>query len=259
MTLIYEPAGKAREYAARATNVYTGCDHACTYCYAPSATQKTRDMFIHPRPRPADFLANLEKEASKNPGNGTQVLLCFTCDPYQALDTDLQHTRKVIQILHKYGYSVCILTKGGSRALRDLDILTPADAFATTMTLLSNEHTATWEPGSAMPQERIDTIRTFYDEGIPTWVSLEPVLNPASSVEIIRRTHEFVDLFKVGKLNHHPLENRIDWSAFANQAVDLLESLGKPYYVKVDLLPYLTHPAPHRLAKLPEGNTFQHA
>mgnify|MGYP001557876463 FL=1 len=32
MSLIYEPAGRAREYAALACNVYRGCDHACVYC-----------------------------------------------------------------------------------------------------------------------------------------------------------------------------------------------------------------------------------
>jgi hypothetical protein len=45
MPLIYEPAGRAREYAALACNIYRGCDHACEYCYAPAATRRDRAAF----------------------------------------------------------------------------------------------------------------------------------------------------------------------------------------------------------------------
>ena len=38
--LIYEPSGRAREYAPLALNLYNGCPHGCTYCYAPAATHK---------------------------------------------------------------------------------------------------------------------------------------------------------------------------------------------------------------------------
>lgn len=34
MSLIYEPRGRAREYAALALNTYTGCSHGCQYCFA---------------------------------------------------------------------------------------------------------------------------------------------------------------------------------------------------------------------------------
>ena len=31
---IYEPSGRAREYGELAVNIYTGCNHGCSYCYA---------------------------------------------------------------------------------------------------------------------------------------------------------------------------------------------------------------------------------
>ena len=74
---------------------------------------------------------------------------------------------------------------------------------------------------------------------MPTWVSLEPVLEPAASLEIIRETAPYVNLFKVGKLNYHPMARSIDWRAFGLAAIALLESLGKPYYIKKDLAAYL--------------------
>ncbi len=90
-----------------------------------------------------------------------------------------------------------------------------------------------------MPHSRLDAIQEFHAAGIPTWVSLEPVLDPISALEIIRQTHSFVDLFKVGKLNYHPLAQTIDWSKFAREAIELLKSLEKDYYIKQDLAAYL--------------------
>jgi DNA repair photolyase len=33
MQTIYEPKGKAREYAPLALNLYESCPHGCKYCY----------------------------------------------------------------------------------------------------------------------------------------------------------------------------------------------------------------------------------
>lgn len=232
--LIYEPRGRAREYAALACNIYRGCDHQCVYCYAPGATRRKREAFAIPEQRGDNFISRLEKDARKVvPAD--RVLLCFTCDPYQQLDVELGLTRQTIEVLHNAGHAVQVLTKGGSRALRDLDLFGEVDAFATTLTLLSPEHSAKWEPGAASPQDRIDTIRKFHAAGIPTWVSLEPVLNPDSALEIIRQTHEFVDLYKVGKLNYHQLAKTIDWPQFGCDVVALLKELRKTYYIKDDL------------------------
>lgn len=69
--------------------------------------------------------------------------------------------------------------------------------------------------------------------------NLTPIIAPAQSLEIIRQTHSFVDLFKVGKLNHHSLAATIDWRIFGHDVQDLLESLGKRYYLKRDLRAYM--------------------
>ena len=252
-TLIYTPKGRAREYAALACNVYRGCDHQCIYCYAPSATRRSPGEFAISSPRAGAFRAKLETEARKYRDTGVtgKVLLSFTCDPYQRLDVQERVTRSAIQILHRHGLRVEVLTKGGSRALRDLDLFTPRDAFATTLTMLDNAVSRTWEPYAATPADRIETIKQFHAAGIPTWVSLEPVLDPAAALEIIRQTHTFVDLFKVGKLNYHPLAQEIDWASFADCAIRLLKSLGYQrntdpdtlqagqFYVKRDLAAYL--------------------
>ena len=244
MTVLYVPKGRAREYAPLAVNHYMGCTHGCKFCYVPTippykfAAEPRAAFHADAAPRP-NLIKSLAADCRRRPGCGERVLLSFTTDPYQPADEHHRLTRQVIQTLHAHGYNVQVLTKGGSRALCDLDLFAGRDAFATTMTLLSDDHSHKWEPGAALPADRIRAIRAFHEAGIPTWVSLEPVLNPASALEIIRQIHPIVDLFKIGKLNHHPLADRIDWATFAAGAVALCESLGQPYYIKDDLAAFL--------------------
>jgi len=102
-SLIYGPRGRAREYAALACNIYRGCDMLCSYCYVPAVTRRSRSQFALSAPRP-NFLRKLEREAAKYQAAGVtdQILLCFTCDPYQHLDAELGVTRKAIQTLHRH-------------------------------------------------------------------------------------------------------------------------------------------------------------
>lgn len=245
MSILYTPKGRAREYAPLAANLYSGCSHGCTYCYVPTIppwkfNKSDARAAFHANPAPRrDVIRNLTRDCKRMPGTGQRVMLCFTTDPYQQCDVEHKITRQAIQVLHDGGYNVQVLTKGGSRALRDLNLFGPGDAFATTMTLLSDESSAKWEPEAALPQERIDTIEKFYAAGIPTWISLEPVLNPESAIEIIRRTYRFTDLYKIGKLNHHDLAETIDWADFARRAVSFCEYMDQPYYIKDDLAAFL--------------------
>lgn len=52
----------------------------------------------------------------------------------------------------------------------------------------------------------------------------------------IRSAHDYVDFWKVGKLNHNKeVEARVDWPKFRDDAIMLLESFGSEYYIKEDL------------------------
>lgn len=238
-TYIYETKGRAREYRELACNLYTGCDHRCTYCYAPDVLKRDRQQFDEPQPR-TDILRKLEQDAAvrESIGETRQILFCFACDPYQSLDVRYAITRSAIETCHRHDLPVCTLTKGGRRALRDLDLFTPRDSFASTLTCIGDMESQKWEPGAALPQDRIDTLARFHSAGIPTWVSLEPVLDPSWTFELIRRSHEVVDEFKVGKLNYHARAQEIDWPRFTRSAVELLERLGCHYYLKEDIRRY---------------------
>jgi DNA repair photolyase len=240
---IYQPAGKAFEYGELALNLYNGCDHGCTYCYVPDVRQCTKEEFNKPRVR-AIKEKDLDRELLQLT-KGSVVFLCFMCDPYQHLDAELQITRRIIQKLHAAGMSVTILTKAGLASDRDFDLLSAhpdQSNYGATLTFFDDALSRLWEQGAALPCERLEALTRAHSLGIPTWASLEPVIDPKQSLELIRMSHEFVDVYKVGKWNHNQRAAAIDWRSFAKQAVSLLDSLGNKYYIKKDLAAFLPQP-----------------
>lgn len=245
---IYAPAGQAGEYAPLAANPYRGCGHGCAYCYVPLVTKQPRPAFDAGAVLRADFIRNLTHDAKKYQKLGitAQVMLSFTSDPYHLNDTT--PTRKVLEILIEHGLGICTLTKGGSRALRDLDLFRPdRDSFASTLTSLDDAFSLKWERNAALPWDRIRTLRAFHDKGIFTWVSLEPTLDVESSLSIVQETHNTVDLFKVGRVNYLPMTKTTDWRDYTLRMVNLLQRLGAKHYIKKDLQQYLPEGYPNPL------------
>lgn len=238
--IIYRPKGRAGEYAPLAVNLYRGCGHSCVYCYVPLITRQRRVEFNNGAIVRNNILQLLERDAKKYQALGIteQVMLSFTTDPYPP-QYHIE-TRECLKILRKHGLGFCTLTKGGTRALRDIDLFRPnRDAFATTLTSLDAKFQSKWEPGAASPDDRIEALKAFYDAGIFTWVSLEPTLSIEASLDIVDATNGFVDLYKVGKVNHIKINSYIDWEEYTLRMIDKLNSLGAKHYIKEDLQKYL--------------------
>jgi len=239
LKVIYKPKGRAGEYSEYALNIYNGCDFGCKYCFCPLVLKKDRTLFHNSITERVDFIAKVESDCVKLAGNTEKVLLCFTCDPYNSLDLKEGTTRKVLELFKKYNINFQILTKSGNRAKRDFDLYKPGDAFASTLTFVDEIKSKEWEPNAPLPKDRMETLKYAHELGIETWVSLEPVVDPAESLKLIELTHEYVDLYKVGIINYNELKNTIDWKAFGTEAIRLLEMYGKKYYIKDDLKKYL--------------------
>ena len=240
MPIIYEPMGKAREYSALAANYYKGCSHGCVYCYVPSCLLKTREEFhsdIAKRPRVLEEMERDLKKLSASSKSRETILFSFTSDPYQPFDSEARTTREAIALCNRFDFPVQILTKGGLRSVVDLDILSKfsGNKFAATLTVCSEKDRLKWEPNAPPYEERVEALRLAHEAGVETWVSFEPVLYPEDVYKIVKETAGFVDLCKVGKLNHHPHAKTIDWKKFAVNITAMLDSLGKSYRVKEDL------------------------
>lgn len=237
MGVIYKPEGRAAEFSHLAANLYVGCDHGCRYCFVPEFMHN-KEFFTKQLVR-KDVLYQLRREAPNFSGTENRVLLCFACDPYQRLDDKEQITREAIKILRANDVPFQILTKGGMRSARDFDLYGPHDSFGTTLTLLDNDKSLLHEPHAALPEDRIAAIELAKIKGIETFVSLEPVINPETSLEIIRQTRTIVGQYRIGKMNHCDTLTAQAWRRFGIMAIQLCRKLNVDYYIKSDLAGYL--------------------
>ncbi|MDD5611305.1 MAG: radical SAM protein, partial [Candidatus Omnitrophica bacterium] len=200
--LIYEPQGRAREYSPYALNIYSACDHKCKYCYCLKLNPRFHDTEVTPR---KDFLINLEKEAAKKSFWPQQVLLSFTADPYCKAELTFKNTQETLKILLKNNIPVAILTKGGERCLRDLEIFKKFGShikIGASLTFSSVNDSIKFEPGAALPDNRIKALATLSENGIRTWVSFEPVLSVKQTIEMLKKSLPYVNEYKIGQLNH---------------------------------------------------------
>ncbi len=255
MAAIYEPRGAAREYSPLALNYIRGCDHGCVYCYVPIMMKKFDKNYVHSNVYTKEvekLMKELKASARKFRGSEKQVFLSFTTDPYSTFNRETKLTRQVLQILLEHQIPVSILSKGGYQVLEDLDIIKqfgPNIQIGGSLTFTNPEDSRKWEKGATLPAERFDTLKILHSEGIRTWASMEPVIYPEQSLEIMRITHSYVDGFKIGKLNHFKNhEKKFDWQDFLVQAVGIMRQHNKLFYIKKDLLefkPECLHLEPH--------------
>jgi DNA repair photolyase len=237
MSVIYRPKGAALEYAPLALNLYTTCPTGCGYCYCPGCLHKTKEDFFMSARAKNDILTRIEENARKISGCKDEILLSFIGDVYpKSFESNKDIiTRKVLLILEENNLNVTVLTKGGTRAWVDFDILKRNNwSFGSTLVFNNQEDINMWEPGAASYQDRKSAIQKAHALGIRTWVSCEPVINPVQTYEIIKETMPYVDHFKIGHWNHDKRAHSIDWKAFKQDIENLLS--GRSYYLKHALL-----------------------
>ena len=237
--MIYQPKGRAREYSPLAANIYEGCDHGCIYCYVPRILRMDKETFrLTVRPK-KDIIERLTDQVSKWKGEKEQVLLSFTGDPYCQEEMYQAITRSALPILLEAGFPVAILTKGGRRCLWELDIFQQYKdqvKVGATLTFIDEKDAEEFEPYSARPQNRMEALKILHDNGIRTWASFEPVIEPVQTIKLIYETLDYVDEYKIGKVNQfNDLDKYIPWTTFLQAVVGILRKKEKDFYVKEDL------------------------
>lgn len=248
MKIIYKPKGKALEYAPLACNLYTGCPHGCKYCYGPTLPNPAKKGLTIAEWRAKwhsgtvakpDAIAILDHDLAtmERRGDNRPVLLCFACDPYPpdepiyAPTPSISYpmTEKALSRFRSRGITPIILTKGGTRACRDFDILKAAGGWFGQTMALEESTRMIWEPFAASNMDRAAAGEEANRQGIKTWLSVEPVLNEHEAVNVL--THMAPDHFKLGKLSGYDattraIERGIDWPAYREEARSILNAAG---------------------------------
>ena len=176
----------------RSINPYRGCEHGCIYCFArpthaylglsPGLDFESR-LF-----QKSDAPAQLIKELAKPSYIPNIIAMGTNTDPYQPIESKLELTRRILQVLADHQHPVRIVTKS-NLVVRDVDIFGPmaekglVEVFLS-VTTLDRNLSRLMEPRAPTPQRRLDTIRALADSGIPTGVSFAPVIPGLNDTEM---------------------------------------------------------------------------
>jgi DNA repair photolyase len=173
-------------------NPYRGCEHGCIYCYARptheylgfSAGLDFESKIIVKTNAPELLRAELESQRWK-----PQVLVMSgVTDPYQPVEKKLRVTRGCLEVLAKFRNPVAIITKN-RLVTRDVDLLHKlaacnAVAVNISVTSLDPNLQRVLEPRTSSPQARLDAIRQLSAAGIPTGVTVAPIIPGLTDHEV---------------------------------------------------------------------------
>lgn len=183
-------------------NSYTGCSHACAYCYA-RFMQKYR-----PHPEPwgefVDAKINapelLLRAVTKTPPG--RVWMSGVCDCYQPAERKYELTKRCMEVLVNHNWPVTIQTKS-SLVLRDIGLLEAGRGIEVGFSVTTGDEAIRkiFEPGASPISERIDTLETLHKAGITTFAMIAPLLPGADDLPELLAGK--VDYVLTDRLNYH--------------------------------------------------------
>lgn len=203
---IYQPKGKAGEYAKWACNFYVGCSNDCDYCYCK------RGVLAHSMGKPQPTLKKcfkseddayrvFKKEVDANLQELQKhgLFFTFTSDPM------LNECQKLTFASIDYAIHNRIPCKILTKRADFIDSLPPYYftpeyrkyiAFGFTLTGCDE-----LEPGASTNEERINAMRLLHALGFKTFASIEPIISLKRSADMIEQTINYCDLYKIGLMS----------------------------------------------------------
>jgi len=210
---IYQPAGKAAEYAKWACNFYVGCSNGCEYCYL----KKGRGAMILGGEKPTlkkcfkdethaidVFYKELQANLPELQKHG--IFFSFSTDPMlpetvgltkDAIGISIKH-KVPVKILTKRVDSIHVIFEDENKAYEKVKFMAFSKLIAFGFTLTGHDEL---EKGASTNQERIEAMKKLHDAGFKTFASIEPIIDFESSLEMIRKTKGFCDLYKIGLMS----------------------------------------------------------
>lgn len=180
-------------------NPYTGCAHACKYCYASFMKRFTN----HPEPW-GEFVDIKHWPEIKNPKRyaGKELFLCSVTDPYQPLEKNYGRTRALLEQMQGSGCKLSIATKS-DLVLRDLDLIkTFPDARVSWSINTLDEAFRSDMDNAVNIERRLAAMKAFHDAGVRTTCFISPIFPGITDVPaIIRRAKDQCNLVWLENLN----------------------------------------------------------
>lgn len=158
-------------------NIYRGCTHGCIYCDSRSEVYQFGHEFedIEVKENAVELL---KRELVRR--KPFMVVTGAMTDPYVPIEKRLQHVRKCLEVIHRYGYGFSCLTKS-DLVLRDLDLLKKINekskaVVQITLTAADDDLSKIIEPNAPSTSRRVEVLKKLDENGIPAVVWLSPIM-----------------------------------------------------------------------------------
>ncbi len=183
-------------------NPYTGCQHACSYCYARfmkrySGHAEPWGQFVDVKVTAPDLLRR--EVTRKRPD---RVWVSGVCDPYQPIEAQYRLTRQCLEILVENKWPVTIQTRS-PLVLRDLDLLQKGTDFEVGFSVTTADDCIRklFEPNAPSIPARIRALDELHKAGIRTFAMLAPILPGVESLPELLAGK--VDSVRLDRMNYH--------------------------------------------------------
>ncbi len=180
-------------------NPYTGCEHACKYCYACFMKRFTGHEETW-----GEFIDVKFWQPIKNPNKykGKELFIGSVTDPYQPIEEKYGRTRALLEELQGSGALLSIATKS-DLILRDLDLIKtfPNARVSWSINTLDEQFKNDMDKGVSI-KRRLAAMKAFYDVGIRTTCFISPIFPEITDVkEIVETAKNHCNLIWLENLN----------------------------------------------------------
>ena len=176
----------------RSLNIYRGCEHGCSYCFArpthsyldlsPGLDFEQKIFFKE------NSIELLRKEFEKPNYEVKTISLGNITDTYQPVEKRLRLTRGILKVMLEYRHPVSLVTKS-ALIERDIDILKKLASnnlvhVAISITTLDRHLAKQIEPRAAAPHRRLKVIKCLKNAGVPVSLLLAPIIPVLNDAEM---------------------------------------------------------------------------
>lgn len=180
-------------------NPYTGCTHACAYCYASFMKRfvphsEEWGQFLDVKYWPP--LEHVQKY------RGKEIFLSSVTDPYNPQEAEFKRTRALLEELRGSGARLSISTKS-DLILRDIELIAEFDDPRVSFSINTLDEDFRRDMDRAVSiKRRLKAMKLFHEHGIRTTCFISPIFPGITDVkEIIMAAKDRCNLIWLENLN----------------------------------------------------------
>jgi DNA repair photolyase len=173
-------------------NPYSGCTFACTYCYAAFFVRDMKEQaewgqWVKVKENALDLLQKWRKKSL----TGKTIYMSSVTDPYQPIERELKLSRAILEELDTHHQPRLVVQTRGALVARDIDLLKRFEHVRVNMTITTDddEIRRVFEPSCSSVRARLEAIAQVHEVGIPTCVTMSPLLPLKDATEFAQQLH----------------------------------------------------------------------